>query len=359
MQEPRSRSPGLSFLFARTLIPGEQEPRSRSLIPVTRTLVPGRMWTTAKTPMNLTTDLKPTTGFTKVLNSVVFNNDLTPYEFQLWVRLLAAQEGRDRTPFTSISELATAVGLTVDLLRKRKQQLRRKGFVEETRGHIHVTIPDENFVPEPEKEQTIAQEEADKPRRESTGLSQADRKTLIKEAWNKYKPDWCAPISGSMAPPLYIAIEAQTKHLEHDRDDYDGFFKKICAALAASRFWRDEAKKPVKAHGVFGWGTPDDKKFRNCKTLYMAADSREVKATLWNAANDQDWLDWFHEKGFTSFTKVERFVVKDRIEAFTAERDKPESSDTIRVYQSEDGLPYLWTNDSHRALVSSKLPSNS
>ena len=305
--------------------------------------------------MKLHTDLKPTTEFTKVLNSVTFDDSLTAHEYQQWVRLLAVQQGKDATVFVTVQELADKIGVKLDVFRKRNQELRRKGYLQGGRGELLVTIPAEDFVV---KEQSIAQEESAKPKRKPTGLSQADRKTLIKESWNKYKPDWCAPLSGNIAPPLYFAIEAQTKHLEHDRDDYDGFMKRICASLAESRFWRDEATKPVKAHGVFGWGTPDDKKFRNCQGLYLASNSGAAKAAMFDINSDQDWLDWYASKGLTEFVKVERLKAEDRIEAFTHNQANPPAPDTIRIYQREDGYPEFWTKDSDSRLVRRQLPTN-
>lgn len=305
--------------------------------------------------MFLTTDLNPTTAFARIPNSATLDENLTAHEYQLWCRLFALQGARRKEPLKSIGELAEAIGLSVDLLRKRKSALRRKGYIQEDRRQICITIPAEGFVP---KELSIADEEAEKPKRKSTGLSPADRKTLIKEAWNKYKPDWCAPISGNIPPPLYFAIEAQTKHLEHDRDDYDGFMRLICAAISVNPFWRDRASKPVKAHGIFGWGTPDDKKFRNCETLYAASKSGQAKAASWDVSSDEDWIAWFHQKGRTSYTKVERFIVESRLEALKLESDKPLSSDTIRIYQRNTGFPELWTEDSESAFVRAQLPSN-
>ena len=308
--------------------------------------------------MLLTTDLNPKNSFTRVPNEVIFAEELTAHEFHLWIRLLALQQGRNKTAFATVKDVADKVGMKLDMFRSRKRELRRKGFLTEDRSTLCVTVPDYDFVAEEAKDLSIADEESVKPKRKPTGLSPADRKAMIKEAWNTHKPDWCAPISGTIAPPLYFAIEAQTKHLEHDRDDYDGFMKRICAALSVSKFWRDEATKPVKAHGVFGWGTPADKKFRNCEGLYSASSHGAAKAKSWNTSSDSDWISWYQEKGFDSYTKVERIIVEDRVAALQLELDKEISHDTIRIYQKESGYPLLWTNDSHRALVRAKLPSN-
>ena len=162
------------------------------------------------------------------------------------------QQGKDATVFVTVQELADKIGVKLDVFRKRNQELRPRGTCR-VDAELLVTIPADDFVV---KEQSIAEEESPSVKRKPTGLSQDDRKTLIKESWNKYKPDWCAPLSGNIAPPLYFAIEAQTKHLEHDRDDYDGFMKRICAALAESRFWRDEATSPSRLTEYFGWGIP-------------------------------------------------------------------------------------------------------
>ena len=42
--------------------------------------------------------------------------------------------------------------------------------------------------------------------------------------------------------------------------------------------------------------SPDDKKFRNCQSLYLASNSGAAKAAMFDVNSDQDWLDWYASK---------------------------------------------------------------
>ena len=58
------------------------------------------------------------------------------------------------------------------------------------------------------------------------------------------------------------------------------------------------------------------------------------------------------------FTKVERFTVEARLEAFHHNVDNPAAPDTIRVYQTHSGRACLWTRDDESRFTTSKLPTN-
>ena len=131
----------------------------------------------------------------------------------------------------------------------------------------------------------IAEEVQEQPKRESTGLSQADRWELIKEAWNKHKPEGYMQLDGRINLPALIAVETQSKRLGVDRDDYDAFIGAVLRGAANDEWW---AAKNMKLSQVFGFGADlDDKKFENVEKLYRAGLNSAPKAAPQN--HDDEW----------------------------------------------------------------------
>lgn len=139
----------------------------------------------------------------------------------------------------------------------------------------------------------IAEEVAEAPRRESTGLSQKDRWELIKKAWNQHKPDGYMQLDGSVVLPLLIAIETQTKRLKVDRDDYDAFIGAVLRGAKADDWW---GKQAMKATAVFGFGANlDNRKFENVEKLYrqgLRIPPAAAPAGSFDFSDDKKVLDY-------------------------------------------------------------------
>jgi len=305
--------------------------------------------------MLIRTDLNLTHDWVKVPLRLAADKTLKDSEVRLWIRLAGLIGPRGQFHSENALAAADAVGLHVDAFRNRRRDLRKKGYLREENGEIIVTLPDSNFEPiaqpvveevQPvEETHTIAAEEERKPNRPAGTLSPAERKTLIKEAWNKHRLEGWMEVKGALHPSAYIAIEAQTKALEHDRDDYDGFIKRVCDGARVHEWW--SKRDTLKIHNLFGYGTPDDKKFTNVEQLYKLGSTKKAASAGFDGS-DQAFLDWYHSKGQKQFVAIERIVVDNPADA--AKLDSGFTpTDTARVYVSPEGRIWRWTfkNDRH------------
>lgn len=174
--------------------------------------------------------------------------------------------------FPSAEALAEGMGYEYNSLRKHFPIWVESGLVRRNGPDFELyPFADGSELPEYVAKQVdkgIAEEIAEKPKRQSTGLTQKDRWELIKKAWNTHKPEGYLQLDGSVNLPLLIAIETQTKRLDVDRDDYDAFIGAVLRGVKADTWWAD---KGLKATAVFGFGANlDDRKFENVEKLYRA-----------------------------------------------------------------------------------------
>lgn len=221
---------------------------------------------------------RPTGNYTQVPNEVLKHPIWTSGDKPTWAALVAliqlyrVADAR----FDGLEALAGAMGYEYNSLRKHFPIWTKSGLVRRDGSNFELyPFADGSELPEHVAEQAteqvdkgIAEEIAEQPKRESTGLSQKQRWAMIKEAWNEHKPSGYMQLDGSVNLPLLIAIETQTKRLKVDRDDYDAFIGAVLRGAKADAWWAD---KDFKATAVFGFGAElDDKKFENVEKLYKA-----------------------------------------------------------------------------------------
>lgn len=155
--------------------------------------------------------------------------------------------------------------------------------------------------PEQPRAKLIIAEIERKPNRKPTGLTEKDRWNLIKEAWNKHKPEAYLQLDGNLNLPVLIAIETQTRRLGVDRDDYDAFIGAVLRGANADDWW---GTKDMTAAKVFGFGANlDDKKFLNVEKLYksgLAIGRKEQRS----AAN-MEAIRRLQEEEFRRMDKIE------------------------------------------------------
>lgn len=269
--------------------------------------------------MYLTTDLRPTTDFTKVMNEVIFDQDLTHAEFRLWCRLLALPRGADQV-IVEADNIADQFGISAVAFRKQRQALKDKGYLIQEKSRLVVTIPGENFKP---KEAKLTKE-------------QQIREDL-KNTWNSFKPDGYTRLR---SPLSLDQVDTLKLHAEHNSEpDLCKFLTAVLNGCKADGWWKDKNLKP---DNVFGTGTPKQNKFTNVEKLYKLSSSDKGRAAVWSASSDDDWLTWFQSKGLTTFSKVERYTVADRFEGWDHEVANP-SKNIIRVYCDTEGEVVHWT----------------
>ena len=308
----------------------------------------------------------PLNSFTMLPNELLRADCcLQPREIIVWAALqsLCREEGPDgyeSDHFSRQADIARFLGITTTTLSRRLKDLRKCGaLIELENGDWELAIPTITIdqrknmaysgLPGTESETMIGEEQAKLDKRPKT-LSETDRKGLIRDAWNKHLPegDIWIKIDGSVPPQAYWAIEEQTKFLNHDRDDYDGFIGQVCRGLKTNEYWMHRRTAPAKMWSVFGYldrfkGEKHltDSVFRRVKELYLMGNTKKGLSADFNGS-DESFLAWFHRQGETKFTSVERIPTPGRIDAMEEEGSKAVDT-TIRVYTDSDGDPVFWT----------------
>lgn len=222
--------------------------------------------------------------FTKIPNEFLDDSRIWKYPAVARAYMLLLSLHSSRSFEGGKEELAASLKLTTRNLDAVLSKLKMLGMIEGgiRDGYIELLPmfeqgPLEEPEPEPhqEPEKLIIAEIEEQPKRQSTGLSQKDRWELIKQAWNKHKPESYLRLDGSLSLPVLIAIETQTKRLDLDRDDYDGFIGAVLRGAGADDWWNTKDMTPAK---VFGFGANlDDKKFFNVEKLYKSGLAIERK----------------------------------------------------------------------------------
>jgi len=275
--------------------------------------------------MIITTDMNPTTDFTRVLNSVIFDERLSHAEFRMWCMLLALPKGQKATRVTA-DEIAAQTGLKPDICRLHRRNLKAKGFLVSKDGELVVTVPSADFEPAEPKltpEQLLRRE--------------------LRETWMSNRPD----IYGRQKHPLTPAQVATLKlHAEHNGEtDLCKFLAEVLKGCKVDPWWSAHG---MNFNNIFGTGTPKQNKFTNVEKLFKLAGSNQGQAALFDKNDDQCWLDWYESKGH-AMTKVVRLEM-ERWDAYDHETENPEEG-TIFVYSHEDDLVH-WSLKADRVGVS-------
>ena len=269
--------------------------------------------------MYLSNDLNPTADYTRILNDVIFDDRLSHAEFRVWCRLLALPKGSKQI-IVDVNDIAQHLGMSADLLRTHRRNLKAKGFLTVSRNEMIVTIPAEDFEPEEVKLTKEQQERHD-----------------LRDTWNANKPD---SYSKQKHPISEAQVSTLRLHASHNgQEDLCAFLVSVLNGCKADDWWKE---KNMNFTNVFGTGTPKQNKFTNVEKLVKLASSDKGRAAVWSASSDDDWLGWFQSKGHATFSKVERHTVADRFEGWDHEVANP-SKETIRVYCDSTGKVVHWT----------------
>ena len=146
-------------------------------------------------------------------------------------------------------------------------------------------------------------------------------------------------LDGRLSTPIYIAIEAHTKRLEHDRDDYDGFMKRVLGGAKIDGWWSKAVN--MKASSVFGFGQPEDRKFLNVEKLYNLGGT-EKAASVGFDNTQESFLAWYQLDQTLEVTSVSFVEVASEEEAWN--QDHGIQDGQAFVYFLTDQLkPVHWT----------------
>ena len=246
----------------------------------------------------------PEGQYTQVPNSLIACPHLTPAHKVTWMQLASVcRNGQSHVTHNSIAKVAKALGLDYTNFRTAVNRLAKAGGIVKEQGDWRLTVPSDE-APEP----TIQDEVQEAPNRKHS-LTQKEAWELIKEGWNKDKPEAWLRLDGPFNLPVYIAFETQAKRLNIEREDYGKFTAQVCRGATADPWW---SKQSMKASSVFGFSKVADKKFENVEKLYKAGAAVESKIDY---ACDADILARYHEKGRTDLVKVIRLEAEDSFQA--------------------------------------------
>ena len=92
----------------------------------------------------------------------------------------------------------------------------------------------------------------------------------------------------------------------------------------------------------FWYRSPEQKKFSNVEKLYKLSSSKKAEGALFDSKDDQCWLDWYHSKGHTHFTRVERLAM-DYFDARNHEIDDEGDENIIYIYFDDENAMVHWT----------------
>jgi hypothetical protein len=247
---------------------------------------------------------EPDGNFVQADKNLIRCPHLTASQKETWLMIASTcWHGESSKLICSWTDVAKENGIQYKKFMDAKKSLHRAGgLITNEDGDWELVIPNQEKLP------TINDEVEDQPKRKHT-MTQKEAWELIKEGWNKDKPEAWMRLDGSFNLPVYIAFETQAKRLNVEREDYARFAAQVCRGATADPWW---SKQAMKASSVFGFSKVTDKKFENVEKLYKAGAAVESKIDY---ACDADILARYHEKGRTDLVKVIRLEAEDSFQA--------------------------------------------
>ena len=274
---------------------------------------------------------EPDGNFVQADKDLIRCPHLTASQKETWLMIASTcWHGKSSERVKSWIDVAKENGIQYKKFMDAKKSLHRAGgLITNEDGDWELVIPQQEKLP------TINDEVEDKPKRKHK-ITQKEAWELVKEGWNKNKPETWMRLDGSVNLPVYIAFETQAKRLGVERELYGEFTAQVCRGATADPWW---SKQAMKASSVFGFSKVTDKKFENVEKLYKAGSKVEKKVDY---QSDAEVFARYAVYGYTR-SKIERIQVKDYNEAAEiATKHNPE--DTFVLYFAPNReKPVFWT----------------
>ena len=287
----------------------------------------------------------PDSRFTAVPNELLSCEFLSGANKVTWMQLASVcRDGvSDGRMYRSLADVSRELRVDNCNFRVAVKRLIQAGGAERDGGEIRLVIPDAPAAPP-----TIEEEIQEQPKRKHS-MTQKEAWVLIKEGWNKAKPEEWLRLDGGLNLPVMIALETHAKRLNIERPDYGRFVAQVCRGATTDPWW---GKQNMKASSVFGFSKVTDKKFENVEKLYKAGAKVEVKL---DCSCDADIIARYHDKGRTELTKVIRLEAEDESAAIEHVTSLPEADyDESAVYlYFAPGVdrPVYWTGKSRTSTM--------
>jgi hypothetical protein len=243
-------------------------------------------------------------NFTQVPNDLIRNKFLTAGQKETWLMVASVcWHGKSsEATIGSMSDVAKANGVAYSKFWMSLNRLRAAGGIVETDDGWDLLIP--TAKPEKVEDFSVHEEVAAQPARKNT-MKDKEAWELVKEGWNKEKPEQWLQLNGALKRPEFIALETHAKRLGVEREQYKSFVGQICRGAANDPWW---GQREMKLSSVFGFGAIKERQFENVEKLYKLGSKTEGKVDY---ACDADILARYHDKGRTEKTKVIRFEAED------------------------------------------------
>lgn len=281
----------------------------------------------------------PDEKFTVVPNELLYC-DLDPTLKLVWIQLASLCRRGESIDFAKkVTGMAETLGVSAQGLRKSVNKMHRLGAIRKEDGNMILVVPTAEALEEGES-QSISAEVEEQPKRKPSGLSQNEAWELVKEAWNREKPESFFRLDGKSSLPHFIALETQAKRLGVERPQYGEFVTCVLRGACADEWW---STREMKLSSIFGFGNKTtDTKFENVEKLYKLG--KKAPDTKFSLNDDTAVLRWYNqvdpERGWTH---VERVELEDG-EDYWAHAKETNDGNVIYLY-NEPGSErvYAWT----------------
>lgn len=281
----------------------------------------------------------PESKFTCVPNELI-TCDLEPAQKIAWIQLASlCRNGRSNDFSRKVAGIAKELDISEQALRKMANKLASLGAVKKEDGDLVLLVPTAESI-EKEEDKSISNEIQEQPKRKPSGVDQSTAWDLIKEAWNKSKPDAYYRLDGKVQLPQFIAVESQAKRLGIERSDYGKFVSQVLRGACVDDWW---GKREMKVSGVFGYSAKiPDNKFTNVEKLYkLGGNAPDVKFSL---RDDEKVLEWYNsvdpERGWT---EVQHLTMENDEPYWQHSKETNEGNVIYLYHDPESDRIYAWT----------------
>ena len=281
----------------------------------------------------------PESRFTCVPNELLMC-DLEPAQKLAWIQFASlCRNGKSSDYSRKVAGMAQELGLSEQALRKMANRLADLGAIKKEDGDLILLVPSAEEV-QKEEDKSISNEIQDQAKRKPSGVDQGAAWELIKEAWNREKPDLFFRLDGRVQLPQFIAFESQAKRLGIERPDYGKFVAQVLRGACADEWW---SQREMKISGIFGYSAKiPDAKFTNVEKLYKLGG--KAPDTKFSLRDDVAVLRWFTEKDPThGWSSVERIKMEYGEEVWQHEKDTIEGSVIYLYHDPESDKISHWT----------------
>ena len=281
----------------------------------------------------------PEGNFTLVPNELLFS-DLEPAQKVAWMQLASlTRKGESPVFARKITGVAEELEVCPRALRRMANLLIGLGAAAKEYDDLILTVPTAESIKEQE-DKSVSNEIQEQPKRKPSGVNQNEAWELIKEAWNREKPDPFFRLDGKVQLPQFIAFESQAKRLGIERPGYGKFAAQVLRGASADDWW---SKREMKISGIFGYSASiPDNKFTNVEKLYKLGG--KTPDTKFSLRDDTAVLRWFNEKDPNhGWTSVEHIKMEEDDETWA--HNKLHSSGTViyLYHHPETDRIHFWT----------------